>query len=79
MYIKVIHDDGRTFEYDGVLTYDFIDKDDVRSVAEGLNVDLTDAQVQEVGRRLDKYEEYPDSACIHNEIKNVLKGVKNDL
>ena len=75
MYTLIIKDeDGTETELKNVLTFDTVTTTYVRSIAEGMKVELTDSQIEEIGKALNAYDDFPNFYDIQHEIENITNG-----
>lgn len=72
MTLIVKKEDGTSYEWHDVVSYDFIDKDDIQSVADDYGVTLTDKQIENVGRICSNLERFPDNEDLRWIVKNIL-------
>lgn len=59
-------------KWNDVVSYDFIDKDDIQGVAADYGVTLTDKQIEKVGRICSNLERFPDNEDLRWIVKNIL-------
>ena len=73
MYTLTITDEGgKSLTVHNVLDYDFVDEDNVQTVAEQFGKTLTKAQLVQVQRRCWKAERFPDNEDLTEIVKEVL-------